>query len=206
MKPTQNPPSEPGADTEHRGKMQSLQTGMRARIAAATTKRDLIIVHTGDGKGKSTAAFGMLARNIGHARKCVVIQFVKAGDTAIRRALSGQWLDWHCVGEGFTWDTQDRAKDTASARAGWALALDALSDPSVQFLLLDELNIVLQCGYLPEDEVIAGLRTRAPGKHVVITGRGAPPKLIACADLVTEMREIKHPFTQGVQAQSGVEF
>lgn len=186
--------------------MQDLQTDMRARIAAATTKRDLIIVHTGNGKGKSTAAFGMLARNVGHARKSVVIQFVKAGDTAIRRALGTQWLEWHNVGEGFTWDTQDRAKDTASARAGWDLALTALRDPTVQFLILDELNIVLQCGYLPEDEIIAGLQTRAPGKHVVITGRGAPKKLIAYADLVTEMNEIKHPFAHGVQAQPGVEF
>lgn len=190
----------------HREQMQELQTEMRRKIEAATQRRDLVIVHTGNGKGKSTAAFGMLARNIGHCRPSVVVQFVKAGDAAVQKALTGNFLKWHQVGDGFTWDTQDKARDIASARAGWAIALDALQDSTVRFLLLDELNIILQCGYLPVSEVIVGLKTRASGKHVVITGRGAPEELTAFADLVTEMREIKHPFTEGVQAQIGVEF
>jgi cob(I)alamin adenosyltransferase len=186
--------------------MQELQTEIRAKIEAAPASRDLVIVHTGDGKGKSTAAFGMLARNVGHRRKSVVVQFVKAGDVSVQGALGGDYLTWHSVGGGFTWDTQDKARDVACARAGWEFALAALRDPEVKFVVLDELNIVLQCGYLPVLEVLDGLRTRAAGKHVVITGRGAPPELIAFADLVTEMREIKHPFNAGVKAQVGVEF
>ncbi|MDR1497689.1 MAG: cob(I)yrinic acid a,c-diamide adenosyltransferase [Puniceicoccales bacterium] len=197
----------PDADNgEHRRKMQKLQAEMQEKIQSATEKRDLVIVHTGNGKGKSTAAFGMLARNIGHRRRSVVVQFVKAGDTAVRNALAGDFLEWHCAGGGFTWDTQDKSGDIAIAREGWATALRALRDPATQFVVLDELNIVLQCGYLTAAEVIAGLQTRAPGKHVVITGRGAPPELIDFADLVTEMREIKHPFAVGVRAQCGVEF
>ncbi|WP_043589128.1 cob(I)yrinic acid a,c-diamide adenosyltransferase [Geminisphaera colitermitum] len=197
----------PTADeAEHRSQMQELQDEMHAKIAAAKEKRDLVIVNTGDGKGKSTAAFGMLARNVGHRRRSVVVQFIKAGDAAIMRALEGPFLEWHRCGEGFTWDTQNRAADIASCRSGWEVALGALCDPEVKFVVLDELNIVLQCGYMPVAEVLDGLRSRAPGKHVVITGRGAPPELVAFADLVTEMREIKHPFAQGVQAQLGVEF
>jgi cob(I)alamin adenosyltransferase/cytidylate kinase len=192
--------------TAHLGQMQELQVKMRQKIEAATQRRDLVIVHTGNGKGKSTAAFGMLARNVGHRRPSIVVQFVKAGDVAVQKALAGDFLKWHHVGDGFTWDTQDKVRDIASARAGWAIALNALQDPSIQFLLLDELNIILQCGYLPVSEVIVGLKTRASGKHVVITGRGAPKELTDFADLVTEMREIKHPFTEGVQAQIGVEF
>jgi cob(I)alamin adenosyltransferase len=190
----------------HRERMEQVQAEMHARIAAAKEKRDLLIVHTGDGKGKSTAAFGLLARNIGHKRRSVVVQFVKSGDAAVLHALTGPLLQWHRVGEGFTWDTQNRAADIASCREGWELALSALRNPEVQFVLLDELNIVLACDYLPVAEVIAGLKSRAPGQHVVVTGRGAPPELIEAADLVTEMREIKHPFKTGVQAQVGVEF
>jgi cob(I)alamin adenosyltransferase len=148
----------------------------------------------------------MLARNVGHRRRSVVVQFVKEGDAAIRRALSGEYLEWHCEGGGFTWDTQDKTRDIARAREGWDIALRALRDPEVRFVVLDELNIILQCGYLPVGEVLAGLETRAAGKHVVITGRGAPPDLLEFADLVTEMREVKHPFAAGVRAQIGVEF
>ncbi|MDR1281450.1 MAG: cob(I)yrinic acid a,c-diamide adenosyltransferase [Opitutaceae bacterium] len=193
-------------ENKHRSQMQELQGEMHAKIAAARERRDLVIVNTGDGKGKSTAAFGMLARNVGHKRRSVVVQFIKAGDAAIMRALAGPYLEWHRCGEGFTWDTQNRAADIASCRGGWEVALGALRDPEVRFVVLDELNIVLQCEYMPVAEVIEGLRSRAPGKHVVITGRGAPPELVAFADLVTEMREIKHPFAEGVQAQLGVEF
>jgi cob(I)alamin adenosyltransferase len=200
--PNHNLPTE----AEHQERMKAVQTEMHAKIAAAREKRDLLIVHTGPGKGKSTAAFGLLARNLGHGRRSVVVQFVKAGDSAIARALANPLLAWHRTGQGFTWDTQNRAADIASCRKGWELACAALADPEVKFVLLDELNIVLSYDYLPLAEVLAALQARAPGKHIVITGRGAPPELIAVADLVTEMTEIKHPFKAGVKAQVGVEF
>lgn len=193
-------------DEQHAERMREVQAEMQARIAAAKEKRDLVIVHTGNGKGKSTAAFGMLARNLGHGRRSVVVQYVKSGDAAVARALKSELLSWHRCGEGFTWDTQNREKDVASARAGWEIAVAALNDPTVKFVLLDELNVVLDYEYLPTAEVVAALKARAPGKHVVITGRGAPPELVELADLVTEMTEIKHPFKTGVKAQVGVEF
>jgi len=198
--------NEPASEEEHRKSMQALQAEMHAKINAAREKRDLVIVHTGNGKGKSTAAFGMLVRMLGHGRRSAVIQFIKSGDKAIQRQLAGPLLAWHCVGDGFTWDTQNRAADIARCREGWELACGCLRDPELRFLVLDELNIALSCGYLPVEEVIAALRSRAPGKHVVITGRGAPEPLIEAADLVTEMREIKHPFHTGVKAQAGIEF
>lgn len=179
---------------------------MRARIAAARDRKALLMVHTGDGKGKSTAAFGMLARMLGHGRRCAVIQFIKSGDNAVERLLRGPLLEWHRVGGGFTWDTQDRAADIARCREGWTLALRCLVDPGLGLLVLDELNVVLSFNYLPLDEVLAGLRGRSPELHVAVTGRGAPAELIAAADLVTEMREIKHPFAAGVRAQPGIEF
>jgi cob(I)alamin adenosyltransferase len=193
-------------ETEHQERMQTLQAEVHARIAAAPEKRDLIMVHTGPGKGKSTAAFGLLARNLGHGRRSVVIQFIKSGDAAALRALQSPLLQWHRVGEGFTWDTQNRASDIESCYTGWAIACAALENPDVKFLLLDELNVVLNYNYLPLDEVLAALKARAPGKHVVITGRHAPAELIAMADLVTEMTETKHHFKAGVKAQVGVEF
>lgn len=190
----------------HRAAMQVLQADMDAKIAAAKEKRGLLIVHTGDGKGKSTAAFGMLARTVAHGRRGAVIQFIKSGADAVERALRGPSLRWHSVGDGFTWNTQDRAADVASCRAGWELALGYLRDPGTALLLLDELNVVLAYGYLPLAEVLAGLAARPHGQHVVVTGRGAPAELVAQADLVTEMREVKHPFKSGVQAQAGIEF
>ena len=193
-------------ETEHQDRMRTLQAEVRARIAAAPETRDLVMVHTGPGKGKSTAAFGLLARNLGHGRRSVVIQFIKSGDAAAARALQSPLLQWHRVGEGFTWDTQNRASDIESCYAGWAIACAALENPEVKFLLLDELNVVLNYNYLPLDEVLAALKARASGKHVVITGRHAPADLIAMADLVTEMAETKHHFKAGVKAQVGVEF
>lgn len=186
--------------------MKVLQAKMRAMIKAARAKQDLLIVHTGDGKGKSTAAFGMLVRMLGHGRHCAVIQFIKSGDNATERLLRGPLLSWHWVGDGFTWDTQNRAADVARCREGWAIACDYLRNPEVSFLLLDELNIALAYDYLPVEEVLAAVRRRVPGKHVVITGRGAPAPLIEAADLVTEMCEIKHPFKAGIKAQVGIEF
>lgn len=194
------------SETEHTLRMQALQVEMRAKITGASEQRDLLIVHTGDGKGKSTAAFGMLARMLGHGRRCAVVQFIKAGDATTERLLRGPLLGWHGCGDGFTWDTQNRAADIARCREGWSIACDYLRDSEVKFLLLDELNIALAYDYLPVSEVLDAVLKRAPGKHVVITGRGAPPALIGAADLVTEMREIKHPFQSGVKAQAGIEF
>lgn len=192
-------------EADHTQRMQALQVEMRAKIKAASEKRDLLIVHTGDGKGKSTAAFGMLVRMLGHGRRCAVIQFIKSGDKATERLLRGSLLSWHWCGDGFTWDTQNRALDIARCREGWSIALGYLRNPEINFLLLDELNIALAYNYLPVDEVIVAVRERVAGIHVVITGRGAPLELLDAADLVTEMREIKHPFKSGVKAQIGIE-
>jgi len=202
MKPTKKKPSE----AAHRKKMQALQKEMKAKMRAAKIKRGLVIVHTGDGKGKTTAAFGMLVRQLAHGKRCAVIQFIKSGNDAVEKLLRGPKLTWHRIGQGFTWDTQNRSADIASCREGWKLACGYLQSAEVDFVLLDELNVVLAFNYLPLEEVLAGLRTRRPAQHVVITGRGAVPEIVALADLVTEMREIKHPFSSGVQAQRGIEF
>lgn len=186
--------------------MQKLQADMHAKMRAARAKRGLVIVHTGDGKGKTTAAFGMLARQLAHGKTAAVVQFIKSGGDPVEKLLRGPRLRWHRVGEGFTWDTQDRAADIARCREGWALALDYLQDPAVDFLLLDELNVVLSFDYLPLGDVLTALRGKRAPLHVVCTGRGAPAALIEFADLVTEMREIKHPFHAGVKAQAGIEF
>ncbi len=193
-------------EAAHRVAMQEKQAEMHALIAAAKERRGLTIVHTGNGKGKSTAAFGLVTRMLGHGKHCVVVQFIKSGDAATERNLRCHLLRWHRCGEGFTWDTQSRAGDTEAVRTGWQIALNAMQDPEVNLILLDELNIALTYGYLPVAEAIEGLRTRLPHQHVVVTGRDAPSELIEYADLVTEMREVKHPFKAGVQAQAGIEF
>jgi len=193
-------------DEAHRERMAAVQAEMRTRLAAATEKRGLVVVHTGHGKGKSTAAFGMVARTIGHGRRCAVIQFVKSSPDAAEKALRSPLLAWHTVGDGFTWDTQDRAADIARCREGWTRACAYLQDPALSLLLLDELNIVLAYAYLPKDEVLTTLRAKRPDLHVVITGRDALPELVELADLVTEMRLVKHPFQAGVKAQLGIEF
>ncbi|OIQ98852.1 Cob(I)yrinic acid a,c-diamide adenosyltransferase [mine drainage metagenome] len=200
------PDSSQPSESDHRQAMQAMQAEMRRKISAAKEKRGLVIVHTGNGKGKTTAAFGMLTRMLAHTRRCAVIQFVKSHNDAVARLLQSPLLSWHHVGDGFTWDTQNRAADIASCRAGWKLACDHLQSPDLSFLLLDELNVVLAYDYLPVAEVLEALATRNPNLHVVITGRGAPEALVSAADLVTEMREIKHPFSAGVKAQLGIEF
>jgi cob(I)alamin adenosyltransferase len=194
-----------GTDEEHREAMQALQEEMHAKMRAAREKRGLIIVHTGNGKGKTTAAFGILTRMLAHGRRCAVIQFIKSGHDAVEKLLRGPNLEWHRVGEGFTWDTQNRALDIASCREGWNLALGYLQSKDIDLILLDELNIVLSYDYLPKQEILAALRAKRADQHVVITGRNAPEELIALADLVTEMREVKHPFKEGVRAQIGIE-
>jgi len=201
-----NPSRENLNDEQHRAAMEALQAEMDAKIKSAQVKRGLVIVHTGDGKGKSSAAFGMLTRQLAYKRRCGVVQFIKSGADSVERVLRGPLLEWRSVGGGFTWNTQDRAADIAMCREGWEIALGWFKNPEIDFILLDELNIVLAYKYLPLGEVLAGLRTKQPMQHVVITGRGALPELIELADLVTEMREIKHPFKTGVKAQAGIEF
>jgi cob(I)alamin adenosyltransferase len=197
----------PKTDPEtHRRQMAKLKKVMDAKVARASGAKGLVIVHTGGGKGKTTAALGMLLRALGHGMKCAVVQFVK-GDMATAEALlRSPLLTWDRCGEGYTWNTQDRQRDLDHARAGWELALGRMADPDLDFLLLDELNIVLAHDYLPVEEVLAGLAGKRPGLHVVITGRGAPEALVEAADLVTEMKEIKHPFKAGIGAQKGIEF
>ncbi len=193
----------------HAERMKRLQAAMRERMKAATDKRGLVLIHTGNGKGKSTAALGMLVRSLGHGFKCAVVQFIKGeqptAETSLVQAYPGR-LTWDRCGDGFTWDTQDRAADIARVREGWAIVQRHLADPELSFLCLDEFNVVLQYGYFPVEELLEALAARPESQHVVITGRGAPQALIDVADLVTEMREVKHPFQQGVQAQAGLEF
>ncbi len=194
-----------GTDEAHRVAMRALQEDMHSKMRAAREKRGLIIVHTGNGKGKTTAAFGLLTRMLSHGRSCAVIQFIKSGHDAVEKLLRGPLLEWHRVGEGFTWDTQNRELDIASCREGWRLALGYLQSQQIDLVVLDELNVVLSYNYLSKEDVLAGLRGKRADQHVVVTGRNAPDELIAVADLVTEMREVKHPFKEGVRAQIGIE-
>jgi cob(I)alamin adenosyltransferase len=193
----------------HREKMERRQRARRKVLATKTEERGLLIVHTGAGKGKSTAAFGMVLRCLGHGMRVGVVQFVKGAWSTGERTVLAQFPDLitcRAMGEGFTWDTQDRARDIAAARAAWDAAREMIADPSYRMVLLDELNIVLRYGYLPLDEILAVLRQRQRDLHVVVTGRNAPAPLIEIADIVTEMTLVKHPFRAGVKAQAGIEF
>lgn len=182
----------------------------RAKIMATKTiEKGLLIVHTGKGKGKSTAAFGMVMRCLGHGLKVGIVQYVKGGWETGERTLLAEYPDlitFRTMGGGFTWETQDRGADVAAARAAWEEAKALMADPEIHLLLLDELNIVLRYDYLPVDEVVETLKARRPDLHVVVTGRNAKPELIEAADLVTEMTMVKHPFRSGVKAQMGIEF
>jgi cob(I)alamin adenosyltransferase len=178
-------------------------------MAEKTIEKGLLIVHTGKGKGKSTAAFGMVMRSVGHGFRTGIVQFVKGRwDTGERSVLSRfpELVTFKAMGEGFTWETQDRARDIAAARAAWTEAQAMMADASYRLVLLDELNIVLRYDYLPVAEIVAFLTARRPDLHVIVTGRNAPDDLIAAADLVTEMALVKHPFREGVKAQAGIEF
>jgi len=194
----------------YKQKMEKRKAAQDAEVAAKTiTQKGLLIVHTGKGKGKSTAAFGLLLRALGHGWPCGVVQFIKgAWDTGERRALARfpDQLSWHTMGEGFTWETQDRARDMAAAAAAWAKAQELIAAPEIKLLVLDELNIALRYDYLSLAEVVAALRSRRPGLHIVVTGRNAKPELLDAADLVTEMSLVKHHFAAGVKAQAGIEF
>jgi cob(I)alamin adenosyltransferase len=178
-------------------------------LATKTEERGLLIVHTGKGKGKSTAAFGLVLRCLGHGKRVGIVQFVKGvWNTGERVALErfGDLVTCRAMGEGFTWDTQDRARDVAAAQRAWETAKAMIAHPSYRLVLLDELNIVLRYDYLSVDEVVAALKEKPRDLHVVVTGRNAKPELIDAADLVTEMTLVKHPFRAGVKAQQGIEF
>jgi cob(I)alamin adenosyltransferase len=204
-------PTETEADinTLHREKMARRKAARDRVLATKTEERGLLIVHTGAGKGKTTAAFGMVLRCIGHGMRVGVVQFVKgAWGTGERDVLAKfpELVTCRAMGEGFTWDTQDRERDIAAARAAWEMAKAMIADPSYGMVLLDELNIVLRYDYLPLDEVLAVLKAKPRDLHLVVTGRNAKPELIEAADLVTEMTLVKHPFRSGVKAQKGIEF
>ncbi|GLQ50418.1 cob(I)yrinic acid a,c-diamide adenosyltransferase [Dyella flava] len=196
-------------EERHRERMQRKKELIDRKIARATIDRGVLVVNTGNGKGKSSSGFGMLARSLGHGFKCGVVQFIKGtfstGEEAFFRHFAGELLDYHVMGEGFTWETQDKARDIAAAQAAWAVAARMLADPAYDFVLLDELNIALVKQYVQLEQVLAAVTARPPRQHVVITGRGAPDGLIAVADTVTEMRMVKHAFEAGIKAQKGVE-
>ena len=204
-----NRPIDQSEAERHRAKMAKRKAVQDAEVAAKTIEKGLLIVHTGTGKGKSTAAFGLALRMLGRGQRVGVVQFIKgAWHSAERDALArfGDQLVWHTMGEGFTWETQDRARDVAAAERAWAKACELMADPNLAMLILDELNIALRYDYLDLAAVVAALEARRHGLHVVLTGRNAKPELVAAADLVTEMTLVKHHFAAGVKAQPGIEF
>lgn len=198
-------------NARHAVKMAKKKAARDKIMAGKVGEKGLLIVHTGTGKGKSSSGFGMILRCIAHGMPCAVVQFIKgAWDTGERRLIEAnfpQLCQFHAMGEGFTWETQDKARDIAAARKGWDKAKELIRDPAIQLVLLDEINIALRYDYLDIAEVVDFLRTEKPPlTHVVLTGRNAKPELIEAADLVTEMTLIKHPFKSGIKAQPGVEF
>jgi cob(I)alamin adenosyltransferase len=201
--------SEDELNRRHAEKMAKRKAARAKILATKTEEKGLVIVHTGTGKGKSTAAFGMVMRCLGHGFRVGIVQFIKgAWDTGERHVLARypELVTCRAMGEGFTWDTQDRARDIAAARAAWDAAKAMIADPAYRLVLLDELNIVLRYDYLPIAEVVETLKAKPRDLHVVVTGRNAKPELIELADLVTEMTLVKHPFRSGVKAQAGIEF
>jgi cob(I)alamin adenosyltransferase len=194
---------------EHQAKMQRLKASVDRRIEAAQEEKGLLIVYSGPGKGKTTAALGMALRCLGHGMKVAIVQFIKGAiDTAEERALKsfGDRVTFLRMGEGYTWETQDRERDTQFARQAWEQVCAFVDDPSYAMVILDEFNIALNQGYINVSDILPRLQARPPMQHVVITGRGAPPELIEAADLMTEMKQVKHPFRKGIKAQPGVEF
>jgi cob(I)alamin adenosyltransferase len=197
-------------NARHDEKMKKIKAARDRMMAEKIDKKGLVIVHTGKGKGKSSSAFGMAMRCVGHGMKVGVVQFIKGGWETGEAKLLAQFpelCEFHAMGAGFTWETQNRAQDIALARQAWEKAREMMRDPSYAMVILDELNIVLRYDFVPLDDVLAALVDKLPDQHVVITGRNAPEKLIEAADLVTEMTMVKHPFReQGIKAQIGVEF
>jgi cob(I)alamin adenosyltransferase len=194
----------------HRAKMANRKAAQDAEVASKTiAEKGLLIIHTGTGKGKSTAAFGLVLRMIGNGGKCAVVQFIKgAWNTGERRMLEefGDMVRWHTIGEGFTWETQDKARDMAAAAKAWETARSLMQDPELKLIVLDEINIALRYDYLPLADVVQILKSRRPDLHIVVTGRNAKREMIEVADLVTEMTLVKHHFAEGVKAQAGIEF
>ena len=193
----------------HRAKMAKRKAVQDEEVAGKKLEKGLLLVHTGTGKGKSTAAFGLALRMLGRSKRVGVVQFIKgAWHSAERDALArfGDQVAWHSMGEGFTWETQDLARDMAAAERAWSKAQELMADPSFALVILDELNIALRYDYLPLDKVVAALKARRPELHVVVTGRNAKQALIDAADLVTDMTLVKHHFASGVKAQEGIEF
>jgi cob(I)alamin adenosyltransferase len=191
----------------HRARMQRKKSVVDAKIATATVERGVLVVNTGNGKGKSSSAFGMVARALGHGMRVGIVQFIKGSFTTGEEAFFRRFPEvaYHVMGEGFTWETQDRERDTRAALAAWDMSKQFLTDARFQLVVLDELNIALKYGYIPLDEVLEALRARPASQHVVVTGRAAPPELIEIADTVTEMNVIKHAFAAGIRAQKGIE-
>lgn len=198
-----------GRDERHKARMQRKKAVVDAKIAEAQDEYGLLLVHSGNGKGKSSSAFGMVARALGHGIKVGVVQFIKGAASTGEENFFRRFPDevsYHVMGEGFTWETQDRQRDITKAQEAWAVARELLADENVGLVVLDELNIALKYGYLELEPVLADIESRPMLQHVVVTGRGAPPGLIEAADTVTEMSLIKHAFKAGVKAQKGVEF
>ncbi|MDO9602517.1 MAG: cob(I)yrinic acid a,c-diamide adenosyltransferase [Rhodocyclaceae bacterium] len=193
---------------DHVARMRRKKEVIDAKVGAAGTARGLFLIHTGTGKGKSSAAFGVLARALGHGMSAVVIQFIKSrsdtGEEAFFRAQPQ--VRWHVMGEGFTWETQDDAKDANAARAAWDKAKQALADPAVALVILDEFTYALKYRWLDTADVLAAFAARPPMQHLIVTGRAAPPELVAAADTVTDMTLVKHAFQAGVQAMPGIEW
>lgn len=196
------------AEKRHVGRMQRKKAILDRKVAAADTTRGVFLVHTGTGKGKSSAAFGLVARALGHGLRVAVIQFVKSrrdtGEEAFFRRQPN--VDWHVMGAGFTWETQDAEKDAAAARAAWEVARQALADPAVGLVVLDEFTYAFKYRWLDLAPALAAIAARPAMQHLVVTGRAAPPELVAAADTVTDMTLVKHAFQAGIKAMPGVEF
>ncbi|RTL55752.1 MAG: cob(I)yrinic acid a,c-diamide adenosyltransferase [Rhodocyclaceae bacterium] len=195
-------------DSRHKARMARKKAVVDDHIAAAQIERGVVLINTGNGKGKSSAAFGVLARALGHGQQAAVVQFVKSrtdtGEEALFSRLPG--VRWHVMGEGFTWETQDRHRDTVAARAAWDLACQYLKDTDIRLLILDEITYAFKYGWLDLNDAIAALKARAPMQHVILTGRGAPQGLIDVADTVSEINDIKHAYQAGVKAMPGLDF
>lgn len=195
---------------QHRLKMQRRKEVQAQRLAERSLEKGLVIVHTGNGKGKTTAALGMVLRSLGHGYRVAIVQFIKGAWEPAEKAALSHWADqieFHALGEGFTWETQDRQRDMQKAHQAWETALKFIHNPDFKLVLLDEINVALKLGYLQVEEVLAGLEHKPTDSHIILTGRGAPTPLVERADLVTEMTLVKHPFReQGVKAQPGIEY
>jgi cob(I)alamin adenosyltransferase len=198
------------SNEQYKQKMQRRKEVQDKRLAEKSAEKGLIIVNTGNGKGKTTAALGMVMRSLGHGYQVAIVQFIKGAWEPAEKVVLENWqeqLKFHAMGEGFTWETQDRERDIAKATAAWEQGLEYILNPEYRLVLLDEVNVALKLGYLDVNTVIQGLAQKPDDSHVILTGRGAPKELIAIADLVTEMSLIKHPFReQGIKAQPGIEF